>query len=829
MEIFRMFGEIALQGGKEVANQLQNVDNAAKKAASTMESTIQKEAREAGEEIKKIGDKAKEGAKEAGQATKTLEERLQDLADRAEQTGQEMSSALTLPIAAAGAGILKLGADFASGTARIQASLGATGEQAKELAGIANEVWKSGWGENLADVNDAVIRVQQNLVNLGNVGANEIKGITESAIVLRDLFGADIAESTRTAGTLIRNFGITGQEAMDLITKSFQMGGDFAGDLLDTLNEYAPQFAEMGFSADQFAATLIKGAQAGAYNLDKVADAVKEFSIRAQDGSETTAEGFKLIGLNADQMAQQIAKGGDSAQQAFAVTLAALASIDDPLKQETAGVALFGTQWEDVKQKVVLAMAEGQKGLEGWKGAADQAKKAMDADPYHRFSKIMRQVGEDLRPLANVLLDMAEKFLPPIAEAISTVAIWFSNLPSGIQTAIIGLLGFLAVIGPVNSMFAGLVRTIKNFMGIQKLIGSLKQLGTAFQSVIKVLNMLRVAFLSNPFLLLITIIAILVVLIITNWDTIKTYLINAWNYIKSVAISVWNAIKNFFVNLWNGIKTTATNIWNGIKSFFVNLWNGIKTTATNIWNGLKSAISSVWNSIKSVTSSVWNGIKSFVMSIWNGIKSGVTNAITGVKNTISNIWNSIKNTTSNLWNKIKSLVGDAITGAWNTIKSFGSRFLEAGKGLLNSLIDGITSGFKKAVDAVKSGLNKIRSFLPFSPAKEGPLSDLDKSGEAFFPTWASRMHKGLKPALATVSDGMEQTKNLLAPPRNTTRNVSFAGAGGISAGSTAGNITINNYFNIPRDLLNQRERDNLEWLAQRISVILKRNFERQRL
>lgn len=59
----------------------------------------------------------------------------------------------------------------------------------------------------------------------------------------------------------------------------------------------------------------------------------------------------------------------------------------------------------------------------------------------------------------------------------------------------------------------------------------------------------------------------------------------------------------------------------------------------------------------------------------------------------------------------------------------------SGKGLLSSFTNGVKQGFNGAINAVYDGMKSIRQYLPFSPAKKGPLSDLDKSGEAFFPTW----------------------------------------------------------------------------------------------
>ncbi|WP_214607284.1 hypothetical protein, partial [Mycobacterium tuberculosis] len=90
--------------------------------------------------------------------------------------------------------------------------------------------------------------------------------------------------------------------------------------------------------------------------------------------------------------------------------------------------------------------------------------------------------------------------------------------------------------------------------------------------------------------------------------------------------------------------------------------------------------------------------------------------------------------TSSAWNGIKTTIGNGISKAWSVVKSYVGRFLTSGKSLMTSLAKGISQGLSSALSAVKNGMKKIRSYLPFSPAKEGPLKDLDKSGESFFPT-----------------------------------------------------------------------------------------------
>ena len=55
---------------------------------------------------------------------------------------------------------------------------------------------------------------------------------------------------------------------------------------------------------------------------------------------------------------------------------------------------------------------------------------------------------------------------------------------------------------------------------------------------------------------------------------------------------------------------------------------------------------------------------------------------------------------------------------------------------MSTFANGIKSAFSSAVEAVKGGLQKIRNLLPFSDAKEGPLSTLTLSGQRTMTTYA---------------------------------------------------------------------------------------------
>lgn len=94
----------------------------------------------------------------------------------------------------------------------------------------------------------------------------------------------------------------------------------------------------------------------------------------------------------------------------------------------------------------------------------------------------------------------------------------------------------------------------------------------------------------------------------------------------------------------------------------------------------------------------------------------------GLKDKASQAWTSLKNAfssgISNAVDLVKSLPGKALSALGN----LGSTLMDSGRSLINGFKDGIVNAFKAVKDAVKNGLSKIRSFFPFSPAKEGPFS-----------------------------------------------------------------------------------------------------------
>ena len=105
------------------------------------------------------------------------------------------------------------------------------------------------------------------------------------------------------------------------------------------------------------------------------------------------------------------------------------------------------------------------------------------------------------------------------------------------------------------------------------------------------------------------------------------------------------------------------------------------------------------------------------------------------------------------------------------VREFGERFREAGRNIINSIKQGIEDKVNAVTGAISGVAEKVRNFLPFSPAKEGPLKDLDKLN--FGGTISYGIEKGKPEVSAAMNkllqfDGVNASvnHNLQAPKQN---------------------------------------------------------------
>ena len=651
----------------DLAEANKKVEQSAKKAAKKSED-VEKDSAKVKKSVKE--DVTKHHEEENEKQEQSDEDSYKERESSAKKHGSVLKSIgkgtayalgagfLAAGTAIAGVGIMAVNSanDMDKAMNQYLASTGKSTEETERYKKVMEDIYTNNYGDSFGDIGEAMADITK---NLGDLDDTSLQEVTESAFALRDTFGYEIPESTRAAKAMMDNFGISGEQAMNLIAAGAQNGLDYSGELMDSISEYSVQFAKVGLDADDMFKIFQKGAESGAFNLDKVGDAVKEMAIRVVDGSDTTAQGFEAIGLNADEMAAKFAAGGDSAKEAFNETIAALASMEDPLAQNQAGVALFGTMWEDLGPEAVTALADIEEGAYDTAGAMESIKNIKYDDIGSVFEGLKRSLevlivplGEQLIPLMAELIDnvlpLLEEALPPLVEAISGVV---EALGPAVEDVLPTLMDALAEIGePLMDMaeeifpvlldaFNEILPLVAELVGeylpmwaevLEMLLPPLVEIiSTILPPLIELVSALMPIFetiisLLQPILDLFTSLLTPIVNLISQGVTpLVNSLAPLIQMIADRLIPVIKLMTSAISNSLSGALSTATSIMGNLTQVFRNVVDFIKNVFTGNWKA-------AWQNVKNIFSNIVSGLGSIFKAPINAIIDGINGFLKGL-------------------------------------------------------------------------------------------------------------------------------------------------------------------------------------------------------
>lgn len=355
----------------------------------------------------------------SGKNIEEFGQKVSNVGNKIDELGNK-TSAVSAGLVVGGSVLVKNAGTLEQAVQRYIASTDESIEKTEQYKETIKAISNDNFGDGFEDIADSMAKVKTQIKNIDDI---ELKNATEQAIALRDLYGYDVSESIRAAKALMDNFEINISDALDFIVQGRKKGLDFSNELLDNINEYSVQFDKLGFSAQDMFNIFKIGADNGAFNLDKIGDAVKEFSIRAIDGSKTTIEGFEKLGFNADEMAQKFASGGEIAKQAFTEVVQKIGNMDDKVEQSLVGVNLFGTMWEDLGPTVITSLNQMDNGIVQSSGTMQNSIEQLYDSTQRKAEKTLKKInnlttkfGDKLLPVIDNLIDNAEEFIDSLED-----------------------------------------------------------------------------------------------------------------------------------------------------------------------------------------------------------------------------------------------------------------------------------------------------------------------------------------------------------------------------------------------------------------------------
>ena len=212
------------------------------------------------------------------------------------------------------------------------------------IAGIAGVAagfkW---WYDYNAGLQEATRLTQQ----FTGLTGNALKSVRNQVTVIADEFDSDFNEVLRSANAVSKQFGISAQEALDLMQQGLVSGANANGEFFDTLREYPAYFNEAGLSAEQFIAIVTQTAQQGIFS-DKGVDTIKEANLRLREMTTATASALEGIGLSSTEIQNALQTGTMTTFDVIQQVSARLNELPDSAASVGTAIAdIFGGPGED--------------------------------------------------------------------------------------------------------------------------------------------------------------------------------------------------------------------------------------------------------------------------------------------------------------------------------------------------------------------------------------------------------------------------------------------------------------------------------------------------
>ena len=694
-----------------------------------------------------------------------IRDKATEFGDSLTNVGSNLTKKLTAPLIAAGTGATKLAADFDTAMVGVRKTTDLTDQEFQTMK------------KSILDMSKTMPATAVEIANVaesaGQLGIEKENILSFSKTII-DLGNSTDLTADQAASAFARFANITGMPQSE-----FENLGSVVVDLGNNLATTEPEIIDMGLKLAG------AGSQAGLTygEIMGLAGALSSVGISAEAGGSAMSQVMVKIGKSVsanDEKLQTFAKVAGMSADEFAT--AWKTSPAEALTSFVEGLKNAGDSGENVDNILTDLGITGLRETDALKrlsGAGDLLGKSFDMannafeentalseEAQQKYESFEAKLETFKNKIVAVGIAIGEKLMPYVekmTDGLGKFADAISNADPRTVGIIVGIGAFLAALGPILMIVGKVLKLIGTVSGaLAVMSGGITSGATpAMIGLSKVFGIIKGAFvalsgviMAHPLVAaIVAIAAVLIPLIIKNWDTIKEFLINTWNSIKEIAINVWTGLCEFFSNIWNGVKEAWIAFWTPIGewlgsminniittigpyvetfiNFFKMMWMFIQeifTTAWEVISGLMIQLFNAWlqiviaifTPIKDFFVGLWESVKEIFLTVWTAIKDNVTQIWQTISSITISVWNSIKSFLSGLWEGIKGIVDNAISfiksfisSAWNNIRSITTNVWNGIKSAIQGPINAARSVVSSVVNTIKSGVssawNSIRS------------------------------------------------------------------------------------------------------------------------
>lgn len=486
---------------------------------------------------------------------------------------------------------------------------------------------------------------------------------------LADAFKESRLRIMEMSDDVVNAFTMIGDTTVgDQLAAQFGTVGPFLIDSEEKARAAAAALADMGVSVN--ADDLL-------IPLTQVDEATGQITTRAQDFA--TVFSSSVLG--------GIESGTISVADAQRIAIDGLGQMDNAVWQNTAGVAIFGTQWEDAGATAILNVDMAATSMADMAGATDSLN-AKYTSLGAVGETMWRQLLLTLMPVGQALLDLANAAMPVVMAA-------FSSLQGVVQAAVDAVVPAVrGAVGIVSGLLsgegaAGPTTWGAAFTAVQSLIGGVM---AGIQGVITPILAALSAFWAQ------------------HGAEIQSFAAQAWQQIGAI-VTTATAL----------IQATIVPILTAVGTFIGEHGTEIQTVLTAVWTAISAAITAALAVIQGVIAAALAVVQGDWSGAWTAMQTAADTAMTAMHTAIESAFTALK-----------TLFETSLDGVVAVITGLGKRFTEAGTALIGNLKDGFFNAIDGLVTAAKDKLKELTDLLPGSEPKDptSPLAGLAQRGQA---------------------------------------------------------------------------------------------------
>ena len=384
--------------------------------------------------------------------------------------------------------------------------------------------------------------------------------------------------------------------------------------------------------------------------------------------------------------------------------------------------------------------------------ATEMANAINEAEP-ERFERLTQRIQNVKESIGNSLLPTINDLMSAGENVLTKVGSWIEEnqeLVKIIMLVVLAIGGFLTIAGTTAAVVGGVGLVITKAVSAFKILkaGFLLAKG-ALAPLIGSVWSFTAALLANPVTWVVIGIAALIAAIVL--------LYNKCEWFRNLV----DNILNFFHEKLGAALETATAVFSGIGSAIGSAMGAARDTVAETLDNMRSAYESHGGGIRGAAAAAVEGVKGIYAAGFSFLDNLTGGRLTAIKDKFVSGVSNMASGVRERFESVKTAFSDGISNIKNTITEAVSWFFESGKKVISTFADGIHSAFTGAVDTVRGGLQRIRNMLPFSDAKEGPLSTLTLSGKRTMTTYASGLEKATNAPAQALEKGLGAANNVL--------------------------------------------------------------------